>query len=125
MQKMNFTTKQAAFDYALYMIASSYFDKTVCKSKLIERNMVVQYKEQKTDIQYKMEDICIKFMDSLEQKLPVGFFRQEMTVRLRREKAGAPTEIIFENGRFTLSFYGICVGKKYKVDCKFWKKITN
>lgn len=122
MQKMNFTSKQTAFDYALYMIASSYFNKAVCKSKLMESNLVVHYKEQKPDAQYRMEEICIKFMESMVRKLPAGVFNSDVTVRLRRETANLPTEIIFEGDRYIISLYGACVGKKYKVDSRIWKK---
>ncbi|SDB03126.1 hypothetical protein [Eubacterium oxidoreducens] len=47
MEKMNFTNKQTAFEYAFYMIAASYFNKAICRSKMTEQNMLIQYKEQK------------------------------------------------------------------------------
>ena len=80
MVKMSFTNNQTAFEYALYMIAGSYFDKATCKSKLIERNMLLQYKEQKIDKQYQMEDMCIRFMNKLAHNLPRNYFKQNMEV---------------------------------------------
>ncbi len=47
MVKMNFTNSQTSFEYALYMIAASYFNKSVCLSEITEKNMLLQYKEQK------------------------------------------------------------------------------
>ena len=47
MVKMNFTENQTAFEYAMYMMFGSYFDKAVHKNKILEKKMRVQYMEQK------------------------------------------------------------------------------
>ena len=43
MVKMNFTNSQTAFEYALYMIAASYFNKSACLSEITEKNMQPVY----------------------------------------------------------------------------------
>lgn len=122
MVKMSFTNNQTAFEYALYMIAGSYFDKATCKSKLIERNMLLQYKEQKIDKQYQMEDMCIRFMNKLAHKLPHNYFKQNMEVHLVRRQSGKPMEIIFANNTCMIDFICRYAGNKSKIDYRFWTK---
>lgn len=116
MEKMSFTNKQTAFEYALYMIAASYFDKTVSKSKLIEKSMLVQYKEQKNDKQFDMEEFCIAYMEKISQKIPESFFRQNMEAHI--VKGNAPTEITFKGERGTAVFTVTFGGKNPKINCK-------
>ena len=121
MVKMNLTNNQTAFEYALYMIAASYFDKAVCMSYFTEKSMLLQYKEQKLDKQYQMEDVCIRFMDGVAEALPEKFFKQNMQVRLNK-KEGAPTEIRFENEDYTLCCIGNYAGKKSKIEYRVLDK---
>lgn len=121
MVKMRFTDNQTAFDYALYMIAASYFDKTVCASKLTEKNMMLQYKEQRLNSQYRMEEICIRYMDRLERELPEWIFAQNMTVHLYRRLNGV-TRIVFECDSFTVCFLGEYVGDKSEIECFLGQK---
>ena len=121
MVKMNFTNNQTAFEYALYMIAASYFDKKVCLSRITERNMLLQYKEQKLIKQYQMEDICIKFMDDLARKLPADFFNRTVETKLNRTASGI-TEIILGDNQSFIVFRAIYAGKKSKIQYQIWKK---
>jgi len=121
MVKMSFTNNQTAFEYALYMIAASYFDKAVCTSVFSEKNMLLQYKEQKLDKQYQMEDICIRFMDKVAEELPEKIFKQNMQVRLGKRE-GAPTQIRFENDQYILCFTGNYAGRKSQIDYRILPK---
>ena len=120
MVKMSFTDNQVAFDYALYMIAASYLDKAVCKSKLNECRMFLQYNEQKLERQYSMEDICIKFMNGIVSVLPKELFAECVDVHLGRKLYNYRfiTEICFVSELYTISFYGIYKGKKTKIRYK-------
>lgn len=118
MVKMSFTSNQVAFDYALYMIAASYFDKAICKSKLTEGNMLLQYKEQKLDKQYQMEDVCIRYMDRLMKELPREIFSQDVEVHLRRKAVGEPTQILFVGDRYSVKFSGTYKGTKSEIDSR-------
>ncbi len=42
MVKMNFTNSQTSFEYALYMIAASYFNKSDCLSEITEKTELVK-----------------------------------------------------------------------------------
>jgi len=56
---MNQTEKQRAFDYSMYVMLSSYFDKTVCTTKLQEKKLCLAYQELKEDAKqdYETRDI--------------------------------------------------------------------
>lgn len=119
MVKMNLTNNQTSFEYALYMIASSYFDRAECRNVFLERNMMLKYKEQKPDSQYKMEDICIGYMNELNKKLPADFLKQKIRVYFSKRKDGT-TDILFVSGKYILELFGIYAGKKSVIDCRFW-----
>lgn len=121
MVKMNFTNNQTAFEYALYMMAASYFDRTVCTSRLTERNMLLQYKKQKLNKQYQMEDTCIEFMDGLVKKIPADFFNRSVEAKLNRMESGL-TEIIFGDAQSFIVFRALYAGKKSKIQYQIWKK---
>lgn len=121
MVKLNFTNNQTAFEYALYMIASSYFNRAECKNKLLEKSMLLQYKEQKLESQYGMEDLCISYMDDLQKKLPPQIFKQNMKVHLRKEGNGT-TGVILVSKKYILQFHGVYAGKKSNIDCRLWVK---
>lgn len=42
MVKMNFTNSQTSFEYSLYMIAASYFNKSACLSEITEKTELVR-----------------------------------------------------------------------------------
>lgn len=121
MEKMNLTNSQVAFDYALYMMATSAFAKTTCKSTILEKNMLLQYKEQKLNTQYQLEELCFALLKKEVRKFPKSLRRQEMTVHLRK-KVGYPTEVLFVSPRYIVSFYGTYAGKRTKLVCRVWEK---
>lgn len=120
MVKMKLTDNQTAFEYAAYVIASSYFDKTHCVSKLTEKRMRLQYNEQKADSQYRMENSCIRSMERICAKLPKKFFKQEMTVHLRSNDEGH-IDIVFENGKYEACFKAKYAGKSSYITCHISK----
>lgn len=122
MMKINFKDTQMAFEYVLYMIASSYFEKTICKTERIERNLLVQYRELKEKTQYEMENRCIAFMDKMEQKFPENFFHQNMSVYFKKNKENHRKDIIFKNDRYILSFRCNYAAKSKKISYSIWKK---
>lgn len=121
MVKMNFSDNQTTFDYVLYMIAASYFDGAECRNKLLERSMMLQYKEQKLDTQCRMERICIDYMERLQKKFPAKFFRQKMQVCFRRKENGA-RDIYFVSDRYILKFAGIYDGRDTRINGNLWVK---
>ncbi len=117
MVKMKFTDNQRALEYALYMMAASQFDRTVCRTELTEKNMLVQYKEQKLNDQYRLEEICDKYVTELAEKHP-EVFHQRMDAYLVRKRQEDPTEIIFKNDRLVVRFLCRYAKNKPEFDCK-------
>lgn len=122
MKMINSTNSQAAFEYALYMIASSYFKSARCKSGLQEKKLLLHYKETKPDTQYKMEDVCIRFMDDLVRRVPSKFFDRDVTVHLVGHEDAGVTELYFTNSKYVLRLKGIYKGGKTKIEPKVWRK---
>ena len=87
--------EQAAFEYALYMIASSYFDRAECTTVPMEQKLKLNYREQKQNGQYKMEDFCITFMDRFVARKGEELFHRSVEVRLVRENRDLPVSIVF------------------------------
>lgn len=117
MIKMRFTDNQTAFEYAAYVIASSYFKKAQCASKLTEQKMRLQFYEQKTNAQYSMESTCIRYMDRICEKLPKKFLEQEMTVRLRKNDVGH-FDIVFTDGKYEACFKAVYAGRNSRLTCR-------
>ena len=112
MVKMNFTDNQTAFEYTIYMIVGSYFKKTTCLSTLQERSMRLQYCEQKLENQYRMEDVCISYVErELLSKLPESFWNREMEVHFVKECSGGISEIRFTSDDCILWIRGLYEGK--------------
>lgn len=111
MVKMNFTENQTAFEYAMYMMFGSYFDKAVYKNKILEKKMRVQYMEQKEKNQIQMEDICIRFIEKkLMPQLPQGLWEQQVEVRILPTKKGI-RDIQFRGSKYTLRVFAVYKGK--------------
>lgn len=116
--KMNLSNVQTAFDYALYMIATSYFKKAKCKNKIREQQMLIQYKEQKNEKQYLLEDICIKHIEKLYRKIPGEFLNSEVEVSFRTTRYY--TGVIIRNDKYILELSGLCKGKGADFDECLW-----
>ena len=80
---MNQTERQRAFDYSMYVMLSSYFDKTVCTTKLQEKKLCLAYQELKDEIKQDYDESSIKIIEKeLLLKLPRQFTQQQMDLAL-------------------------------------------
>ena len=122
MKKLNITSNQSAFEYALYMIAASYFTSARCVTGMKEKQLLISYKEQKLDNQYFMEECCINYMNGITKKLPIWFFNQNMDARLCGRANNTYTEIVFSNENYLVRFRCIYAGKKSLIKHEIWKK---
>lgn len=114
MKKMNVSNNQAAFEYAIYMIASSYFDKATCKANDKLGNLMIYYRETKVETQYVMEEVVDTFMKALVRKLPKEFFQDEVHVSFKPMEDGT-TRICFQGERSALFLNGAYAGKGTKI----------
>ena len=124
MVKMNFTSNQTAFEYAVYMMVGSYFDKTVCKNKMLEKKMYVQYLEQKEKSQIQMERISIRFVEKeLKRRLPKELWNQQVEVKFGRTNIEGVRDIQFHGSNYILRVSGIYRGKRNtKMHYEVWHK---
>lgn len=121
MTKMNYTEKQTAFEYAIYMIAASYFKKAKCSNIFREKSMRLQFLEQKLDSQYHMEETCIKYLENrLLKELPEQLWTNEVLVKLVKHPVDAVTEIRFICPSYILSLKGECRGRRYFLTHHLW-----
>lgn len=123
MVKMQFTDDQVAFDYAIYMMVGSYFDKTECTNTLQEKKMRLQYCEQKLENQYRMEELCIDYVErELAPKLPENFWRQQVQVHFAAGHGAGRPGIWFVCPEYILRVSGIYKGRKSIISCMLWEK---
>lgn len=122
MPKMTFTSNQTANEYALYMIASSYFKKATCVTPIQEKKLKIAYLEQKTDNQYRMDENSIRYMEQLHNELPKAVWEQEVEAHLVGMKGGAATEIRFCGENFILRLVGTAKGKYFDIQNQIWVK---
>lgn len=119
--KMNFTSDQTAYEYAIYMIAGSYFPKTKCISPLQEKKMRLQYCEQKVTNQYKMEENCIAYIENtLLQKMPKALWKQNMEAQFLVDQETGLTEIRFKSEHYILRLWGTYAGSRSRVHHQLW-----
>ena len=112
MVKMNFTNNQTAFEYAMYMMLGSYFNKTTCRNYLLEKKMRFLYWEQKEKKQIEMEKTCIRFVEKeLIPQLPESIWKQNVAVSFLPTKFQGYQDIQFCGDDFILRVRAIYRGK--------------
>lgn len=122
MVKMNFTNDQVAFEYALYMMVGSHFQRVTCNNHLLERKMRLQYMEQKMNTQYQMEDICLEYIKKqLLPNLPKKLWKESMTVHFHVSSNQSMMEIYFYNREYMLCVKGKYVGRNSWICHEIWK----
>ena len=110
--KPNIVDNQRAFEYVMYMMFGSYFDKAVLRNVLQEKKMYVQYMEQKEKSQYQMENICIRFIEKkLMKELPEELWNQKVEVKIVPTEMKGLREIQFRGPEYTLRVCAIYRGK--------------
>ena len=124
MVKMNFTDNQTAFEYAMYMMLGSCYSKAVCKNKLMEKKMYVQFLEQKERNQIQMEDICIEYIENeLKPQLPKEFWNQQVEVRFASTNRDGVRDIQFHGPEYVHRVAGVYRGKRNThIQHEVWKK---
>ena len=124
MVKMSFTNNQTAFEYVVYMMFGSYFDKAVCKNKLLEKKMYVHYLEQKERNQIQMENLCIHFIEKkLMKKVPEALWNQQVEVRFAPTGVEGLRDIQFHGSEYILRVSAIYRGKRNtEIQYEVWQK---
>ena len=120
---MNQTERQRAFDYSMYVMLSSYFDKTVCTTKLQEKKLCLAYQELKDEIKQDYDESSIKIIDKeLLPKLPRQFTQQQMDLALLGSTDKACTEIRLQNDDYVLRIKSRYSKRAPKMVYEVWRK---
>lgn len=102
MRNMSNENLQKAFDYALFMIATSYCNtQPEMLTKSLEGKLYLHYQDIPKEKQYKMEEICIRYMENkVFQDVPVNFLNDlEADSVFRQAVAGKKYQVkLFPNG---------------------------
>ena len=113
MVKMNFTDNQTAFEYSMYMMLGSYFNKATCSNAFLEKGMRVRYQEQKEKKQYEYEDLCIEFVEKkLLPRLPKKLWKQDVQVSFRPLNKAGLHQLLFTSKDYLLCITPIYKGKR-------------
>lgn len=81
-------TKKNATDYVLYMIASSYFKKAVCTTKVLEKRLFLYYKDLSVKEQEQIEERCIRYVEKqLMNEVPQNIWDESVTVAMKTDSS--------------------------------------
>ena len=130
---------QKAFDYVLFMISSSYFDKQpVCLNPYMEGKLFLYYKEIPFKIQVSMEEQCIRYMEAdLLKLLPLdlwetlrmeaGHICHSGRVQMIPSVRQGVTELRYGTDRYILRLMGRYHGERTKPEfaCQLIEKRTH
>lgn len=96
-------SKQRAFDYCMYMMLTSYFRKSVCRSKYLEKKLYLYYQEQKQNDQIAMEEQCIRLIEKeILPKVPQKYQMCEVDTHIRRSNGCHGAELLVHTGDYIL-----------------------
>lgn len=125
MVKINFTDNQTAFEYAMYMMLGSYFNKETCKNYLLEKKMHTRYLEQKERSQIEMEKLCIQFVEKeLFSSLPKDIWEQDVEVKFAPTKWNGVHDIQFRSSNYILRIMSVYRGSKNTlIRYEIWHKV--
>lgn len=115
-------SRQKSFEYCMYMIFSSYFEKVVLKTPYQEKRLLLHYKETKQQEQFSMEEQCIKYMEKVKESLPPEVWEQPMEVRLVGQNNGEYTELRFESEPYIICVKADARDKRAKINLVFGRK---
>lgn len=123
MVKMSFTNNQTAFEYAMYMMLGSYFNKTSCKNRLLEKKMRLLYWEQREKNQIQLEKLCIRFIEKeLIPQLPEDIWNHDVEVKFCPTQYKGYQDIQFHSPEYILRVRAIYRGKDTVIQHQLWHK---
>ena len=120
---MNKTEKQRAFDYSMYVMLSSYFNKTVCSTNMQQQKLCLAYQELKDTEKQQFDEKSIQLIEKeLLPNLPKWFFDQQMRILLLGNEEEEGTEIRFQNRYYILRIKAFYDRKKPVLAYEVWKQ---
>lgn len=113
--QVKLSDQQNAFAYAAYMMISSCFRGAFCDSRITEEWLHLQYRQEKTEVQDSMAELCAAYADEyLQEKLPGSIYEEKVCVILDRDLTGIRS-IRFEGTDFLMSIRTSCQNRSRAV----------
>ena len=120
---MDKLTKQRAFDYSMYVMLNSYFDKAVCTSDLQRKKLSLAYQELKDEDKDFFDAQSIAIIEKeLLPNLPAGFTKQKMQLSLVGSDDKMYTEARLSNDMYVLRIKARYAKRGTKLVHEVWKK---
>ena len=115
--------RQKAFDYCMYMMLTSYFKQSVCKSRYIEKQLFLYYQEEKSYNQIAMEEQCVKLIEEeILPKIPHKYQNARVDTHLQQCKDAVHTRLLVHTGNYILCIYTAYDKQKPQVIMSQWVK---
>jgi len=115
--------KQRAFDYSMFIMLSSYFDKSVCTTKLQEKKLCLAYQELKEAAKEDYDEKSIRVIEEeLLPNLPKSFTKQPMELVLLGREDKPYTEIRLQNEDYVLRLKSRYHKKAPQMVYEIWQK---
>ena len=122
---MDKLTKQRAFDYSMYVMLNSYFDKAVCTSDLQRKKLSLAYQELKDEDKDFFDAQSIAIIEKeLLPNLPAGFTEQKMQLSLVGSDDKMYTEARLSNDMYVLRIKARYAKRGTKLVHEVWKKVA-
>ena len=100
---MNQLEKQRAFDYSMYVMLNSYFDKAVCEGSLQKQKLCLAYQELKEEDKQAYDGLSIRVIEEeLLPNLPKYFLQQSMKMVMVGKDDKMCTEFRLRNADYLL-----------------------
>lgn len=120
---MNQMEKQRAFEYSIYIMLSSYFDKPNCNTQLQEKKLCLAYQELKENVKQNYDERSIHIIEKeLLPKLPKNFMNQQFDFTLVGREDNPFTEIRLQNEDYMLRLKSKYAKNAPKMVYEIWQK---
>ena len=112
---------QRVFDYCLYMMLTSYFDSSRCRSRQLEKKLFLGYKEYNVNKVYTMEEQTIRLVEAqVLPLLPKMALDRSVEVFMVPEKEPQVTKLLLRTAAGSYEVEGIYEGKNTKLQVAVW-----
>ena len=122
---MDRLTKQRAFDYSMFLMLSSYFDKAECSSELQKKKLHLAYQELKDEDKDAFDGQSIAVIEKeLLPNLPKDFTERNMQLALLGSENKLCTEMRLSDAEYVLRIKARYGKKTAVLVHEIWKKTT-
>lgn len=120
---MDRLTKQRAFDYSMFLMLSSYFDKAKCSGELQKKKLHLAYQELKDEDKDTFDAQSIAVIEKeLLPNLPKDLVERDMQIVLLGNECNPCTEIRLSDEEYMLRVKAKYAKKNSVLVHEIWKK---